>query len=281
MRRLVLAVAAILPALASAWVDQGHMAVVAIAWEDLTPQAQRRVTELVRWAPEARFRDPLSAATWPDYDPDRSRRPWHFINLHFRADGRPSANRPAEENVVWAIRRFTADLKNRGLDDRRHGEALIKLLHFVGDVHQPLHTMSRDTERLPQGDRGGNDFPIAPIHGMSERGPVANLHLLWDFGGGLFGGVEVPPDARQEADLRVLARQIRRHHPRASLPEVGEQVPMRWAEEGFALRGLVYDLNEGEAVPQGYLDRVREVSRRRVALAGYRLADLLNRALRH
>lgn len=256
------------------------MVIAAMAWEDLTPQVQNKVRALVAQIPEERFRDVLSASTWPDHDPDRARRAWHYINLHFREDGRSSTNMPGQQNVVWAIHRLETTLADRRAGDQARSDALAHLLHFVGDVHQPLHTMARDTAAFPGGDRGGNEFKIAPVEGMSTRGPVENLHLLWDFGGGLLKNVSIPPDAKEEYDLRALARQIRKDFPRGSLASVDEKDPMRWAEEGLALRRLVYDLQEGKPVSKSYLGTVQAESRRRIAFAGYRLADLLNRALR-
>lgn len=280
MKTRLLALLALVPAAAVAWVDEGHMVIVAIAWEDLTPHVQARVRALVALAPEERFRDPLSASTWPDYDPDRARRPWHYTNIHFREDGRATANRPAKENVVWAIQQLEGRLAERRLDEKSRADALIHVLHFVGDIHQPLHTMARDTTAFPRGDRGGNEFKFKPIEGISTRGPVDNLHLLWDFGGGLLENVSIPPDAKQEYDLRALARQIRKEHPRGSLANVSEADPMRWAEEGFGLRRLVYRLEEGREVPSTYLGTIKVESAKRLAFAGYRLADLLNRALK-
>jgi len=48
------------------------------------------------------------------------------------------------------------------------------LIHYVGDIHQPLHASTRLTDKYPEGDRGGNKFKIKTIHG------AYNLHSLWD-----------------------------------------------------------------------------------------------------
>jgi hypothetical protein len=48
------------------------------------------------------------------------------------------------------------------------------LLHYVGDIHQPLHGTSRVDHVYPAGDRGGNNFPIQPVSGAK------NLHSAWD-----------------------------------------------------------------------------------------------------
>jgi S1/P1 Nuclease len=47
-------------------------------------------------------------------------------------------------------------------------------MHYVGDIHQPLHATSRVDSKYPSGDRGGNDFPITSQDGAK------NLHSVWD-----------------------------------------------------------------------------------------------------
>lgn len=48
------------------------------------------------------------------------------------------------------------------------------LVHYVGDIHQPLHAVTRYAKDFPTGDRGGNSFKITSKDGVS------NLHMLWD-----------------------------------------------------------------------------------------------------
>jgi hypothetical protein len=52
--------------------------------------------------------------------------------------------------------------------------ALRLLIHLVGDMHQPLHCMSRIDDQYPQGDKGGNAFKL-PNHYSAD-----NLHSVWD-----------------------------------------------------------------------------------------------------
>jgi hypothetical protein len=48
------------------------------------------------------------------------------------------------------------------------------LMHYMGDVHQPLHSSSRYTKDLPNGDKGGNTFPLKYHYTANE------LHAVWD-----------------------------------------------------------------------------------------------------
>ena len=38
--------------------------------------------------------------------------------------------------------------------------ALRLLIHYIGDIHQPLHSSDRYSRDHPNGDRGGNQFSI-------------------------------------------------------------------------------------------------------------------------
>jgi len=68
--------------------------------------------------------------------------------------------------------------------------ALRFLVHYVGDVHQPLHAMSRVNHRYPKGDRGGNLFRIPDkdrsgwwnswLTHLWDSGSKWNLHAVWD-----------------------------------------------------------------------------------------------------
>lgn len=49
------------------------------------------------------------------------------------------------------------------------------LVHLVGDIHQPLHTVSLWDNQFPKGDQGGNLFAISFQN-------ISNLHALWDSG---------------------------------------------------------------------------------------------------
>lgn len=51
------------------------------------------------------------------------------------------------------------------------------LIHYIGDISQPLHTITRVTPRSPGGDKGGNLFNISSPVGFKD---VTNLHSLWD-----------------------------------------------------------------------------------------------------
>lgn len=262
-----------------AWNDTGHMLVAAVAEQNMTQRAKERARLLAEQFGDERTNSFFSCACWADDSKDQTSGVWHYINYHFWDDGRAPSKKPLEQNVVWAIKTFSSQIEQGGINDDVLWKKMFYLVHFVGDVHQPLHTLARDSQGFPDGDRGGNDFKIAPIEGWGKR-PVENLHSFWDFGGGAFTTYNKRPlsgDANR--DLANTAKNLIKEFPRDSFKEVAEADPEKWALESVAINKQVYNLTEGQAVPQNYITWARNLSKQRVTLAGYRLADLLNRLL--
>lgn len=267
------------------------------AWQSLIPQttpaaARRRMLFMI-------------AATWPDQikdndgvhhddGPDGGNRPpddgtadrnvgytdtarhkyWHFIDRPFTQDGTPLEQPPAP-NAETQIAAFRAVL-NSNRPDALKSYDLAWLLHLVGDVHQPLHAAARfsadDTDG--GGDDGGNEvFVCDPGPGCPNR---VRLHGFWD---GLFGGgLSLNP-----APAVTLGGSL----PAANPGLAADLNVDHWLTESFDLaRSTVYrnppiGLGDGPfRVTQVYRNTARAVARRRVALAGARLANILNQELR-
>jgi hypothetical protein len=280
MKKLLLPLLlAILPASSLAWIDTGHMVIAAIAERELKPDVRLKAHDLLKIGGTDRTRDFLGAACWADDTKNQETGPWHYINYYFKEDGAPGKGKPLEENVAWAINKFAKILGDRTAPKEHRADALRYIIHFVGDVHQPMHSVARETHSHPEGDRGGNDFKIIPPGDMSPA--PRNLHFLWDSGGGLFTRVTRPLTPSGERQIRELAESIAKKHPRRDFPAVAVSDPFKWAKESFELaKTKAYKLEENTRPGPAYLQSVKDVSSSRSALAGYRLADLLNRILK-
>jgi hypothetical protein len=284
LRPFLIAALAAATTAAHAWSATGHMVIAAIAKRDLTPYALSEANRLLKVGGDSRTDDFLTASVWADDirngKPETG--PWHYINLHFRTDRKRVSNQPEKENAVVAIDRFVAILADRSKPDAERADALRYVLHFVGDLHQPLHAVARDSDAHPTGDRGGNDFriqPAASMAGMSR--PPRNLHALWDGGVGLFPYRDRPLTAADRAEIELQAETIVAALPRKSLRGADDLRPMNWAREGLeGAKRLVYDLAEDSVPSEAYMRAGRALAAQRAALAGYRLAEILNRALR-
>ncbi|HEX8160591.1 MAG TPA: S1/P1 nuclease [Pyrinomonadaceae bacterium] len=267
------------PASALAWDDTGHLLVSQIAYERLTPAAKTRVDAMAK---TIRFcgktYDGTTLGVWmDDIKSDSSHddlRVWHYTDIPV-FDGVPPDPKmqPGKENavarIVWA-----ADALRKGLgSDKKDAELLAYIFHLVGDIHQPLHGATRVTAANKDGDAGGNEFKIA---GMPE---VDNLHYYWDSAAGSFHfwSPSRPLDARERRRLDSYAKQIVAANPAESMPEAKELDPQKWAAESNELaRTVVYALPENSTPTEAYEAKAQATARRRIALAGYRLANLLN-----
>ena len=260
---------------ASAWNDQGHRTIAAIAWQGMTPKAREEARRLLG---TMSFQE---ASVWADLiRRDRSETgPWHYKDIFFRLDGKHPVHKPDAENAVWAIGKFSAILGDKSKSDADRAEALKFVEHFVGDIHQPLHATSFESDKHPDGDRGGNDYKIDSRAEFPEDSrPPNSLHYLWDMGAGLFPSRESVADRDRVAT--ELGAALSAALPRASLRRVDDANPDHWAKESFdAARQVGYQTPEDKPLAPGYATAARETAAKRVAYAGYRLADLLNRLL--
>jgi hypothetical protein len=282
------------PLVASAWDAAGHRTVAAIAWDDMTARARARAVALLMHGPaRARLaslrpaegtdaeRDRalfLNAATWPDLVRNRSEdwsvynRPgWHYADFYWDVEnGRPHdlpGTGPAAANAGERIVAFRAALADPTVADTTKAVDLAWLLHLVGDVHQPLHCSSRVTpeEPLPRGDLGGNRFTLDDHR---------NLHAFWD------DILEAAiPRAPEEDSISYATRNARRIEQSARPPALEVAA---WEHECLHLaQTVVYDdLQRGAAPSADYQAAALKVAEGQMAVAGYRLAALLNEALR-
>jgi hypothetical protein len=194
---------------------------------------------------------------------------WHFIDIPFASDGSTTAP-PPEPNAMSQLAIFTAAIKDPAAADDLKSYDLLWIEHIVGDLHQPLHTVSRFSKAHPSGDDGGNTV------GLCHAPCRVNLHGLWDAVLGAAGLQEalavgemldaVPPPAGGDVtDVKV------------------------WVDEGVDLaKRLVYTEPISVESPTAvivlptpeYRAKARQAAEQRAILAGRRLARLLNESFK-
>lgn len=293
---------------AAAWTRPGHMVTAAIAYDEIQrqrPDLLPAIAALLDAHPdrgpfqvavdrstgaERQRRMFLECARWPDdvrltpYDHPT----WHaalrpVVAADADAETRARVARRGGAPSGEAVEAFALNFRTLADTHASTTERALSLcwvLHIVGDIHQPLHNAEAFSRAYPMGDGGGaRPFVRDPI------GPDAiALHWLWDDSIHRSGEVS-------GVDRR--AREIEASHPRASLPELrAPATPDRFAawgrDESYPLAvSLAYGANPptspkaetAPAVPDSYWTAVRAAAETRVALAGYRMADLLIAAL--
>lgn len=257
---------------AEAWTPEGHQVICAIA-QDLLDDDTRRETERLLSLFSHVPSDLPAACAWLDHIRSRGVGHfdrWHYVNQPINPAGVPVPP-PHSDDVVFAIRESLDTLRDETTLDFGRAFALRVLVHVVGDIHQPLHTVSRFTPARPDGDRGGNDFPVST--GVSA-GRDDTLHIFWDRGLGLFDSI--PRGGEVEA-VRRIAAELRQSVPADHLVRLDENDPQVWADEGVRLaEEYVYrGIEEGDEPSSEYLRRAEPVMRKQLVLAAYRLAALL------
>jgi hypothetical protein len=235
------------------WWDLGHREVARLAELRLTPRAREAVRDILGGQSMS------DASVWADniknyrHDAD----PLHYVNIPLRDTVYvPARHCPRGRCIIAAIehdRRVLADpAASRG--DR--AEALRFLIHFLGDLHQPLHVGDNH-------DRGGNDRPVTLL------GHPTNLHKVWD--GELIDSSGVSEESyfaylrrrMDSLDVRVLER--------------GTVVD--WAMEGHRISaGRVYRLPRNGRLGRAYVTANRPIIDRQIIGAAVRLAKVLNDA---
>jgi hypothetical protein len=239
------------------WGEEGHRLIVRIAesWVTPTVAAQIQATlnlgesleDLASWADEIRQSRPETAN-------------WHFVDIPLNSAGLDmSRDCPQGNCVIAKIEEFQSQWQNPALSQAKRREALLFLVHFVGDLHQPLHCENNN-------DKGGNEVPVEFL------GSHTNLHALWDTG--LFRTLP------GEDELLATLEQ-------AITPDLaaawGSGTVEQWAGESFTLAqstayGLLPTAANGETVYLGswYSLMAQPVVEEQLEKAGVRLAAILN-----
>jgi hypothetical protein len=291
---------------ARAFGDEGHEVVALVARAQLTPRAAAEADRLLKLDPSAfEMRDGGTTsdswerqATWADYYRDSQRRAgalpeqihsyaWHFVDIELNggtlesacfafpkgAPGTPASQGPDPDCIVNKIEQFSAELASPEVPDAEKAIALKFLMHFVGDIHQPLHA----ADNL---DHGGN----------SETATVGAtklaLHAHWDT---TFVTLIGAAAGQSQSDPKAVVAALGTPTPTQAAQWSGPANPRAWALESYALaQSYVYGplpapTKSGStnvyALSAAYVKNATAVTANQLLKAGYRLAALLNTAL--
>ncbi|MDG6348829.1 S1/P1 nuclease [Luteimonas sp. 8-5] len=259
---------------ALAWSALGHQMVGELAQRHISPAAQTQVDLLLAGEPDPTL---AGVAAWADrlrdLEPERFKATsrWHYVNTP-PGQGcgyEPARDCPDGQCVIGAIeaqRRILAD-RNQPLEARR--DALKFIVHFVGDVHQPMHANNRD-------DLGGNRYQVSLRTDLQPEAYArkhyvdgvmgTNLHSIWDYY--ILGSEGL---SLQQYSDRLDAL------PWPPMPVDGPQTgPDAWAGESCRLIDARSVYPDGHKMDQSYLDEYRPLAEQRVRQAAWRLAQILD-----
>lgn len=259
---------------AFAWAELGHRLVGELAEPQLKPDAAMAVSKILEGEDDPSL---SGVAYWADalrnLDPPRfeitSR--WHYVKTtEGTCTVAMATDCPEDACVVGAIPDQEAILADPNAAPLQRREALKFLVHFFGDIHQPLHASD-------EADHGANDVkltlrteipPEAYAKASYRDGVMAtNLHAIWDY----------YLIASGKQDLAAYAKQLAAMGP-VTLPSLSQD-PADWATESCQLIDALQIYPTGPELDPAYLDQFRPVAELRLRIAAKRLADHLNRIL--
>ena len=239
---LIALVSVVWSQVAFAWDDFGHRLVASSAYSKLDPAVRNQVDDLLGGG----LKKFMEASVWADRikaeRPDT--RPWDYVNIPLQADGYDHyRDCPSDNCIVEKLRQFVDELKSHTASRDEKTDALRFVVHFVADIHQPLHCANRN-------DRGGNDVPLV------WEGRRTNLHEIWDHYAVNLASI---PDVTAGGNV------------------------VDWCNESHELaRKSVYEglPNNDAPLPQTYMDAATTITKGQLARAASRLATVLNESMR-
>ncbi len=250
---------------AQAWGPLGHRVVAELAQQHLSPAAEAEVERLL--APE-HTKLLADIANWPDQMQDdpamkslwKQTRSQHYINFRggSSCDYVPPRDCRDGRCVVGGLQHYVAVLGDRSQPDSVRRQALKFVVHFVGDIHQPLHAGYRD-------DKGGNTYQV------QFDGKGMNLHRVWD-SSMLY---------TRHLDWQQYAQRLDSIGPIKLPPPIAplDNPYAQWAEESCRITAEQDFYPTNHQITPAYVRTWLPLADRRLREAGRRLAQVLNLAL--
>jgi hypothetical protein len=243
------------------WGVTGHRTVGKIAEKHLTPAAKAAVEQLLgketladvsTWADEVRGQD--------EYKQTGS---WHYINLPMGLSYPEFQKRVegmSEDNVYSVLTRLEKEVVDPATPREKKVEDLKFIVHFIGDLHQPMHVSRAE-------DKGGNTVQL------NFNGQGTNLHAIWD--------------SKLIDSLGQGYEQLASTVDHATPAQIGEwqKDPMvKWMWESYAITEKLYaevDAMKRRAIDDKYYQEHIATVEQRLEQAGIRLAGVLNGLFAH
>ncbi len=245
-----------LPILCWGWGREGHQIIATVAEDHLDESTKVMIQSLIG------SNLLYSVASWAD-DVRKERREtaWHYVDIRLGSTYDASRDCALPHScVVVKIEEFLKVLTDKNASREDRAEALKFVVHFVGDIHQPLHAVEED--------RGGNGIRVR-FFDDDRCGPYeCNLHGVWDSSMILHTGMKRADYAEHEQELITAEK----------LDKRTTGTPEQWANESAKLAQAAWVKGEAD-LDKPYYDQQIRVVDRQMAVAGLRLAKLLNETI--
>lgn len=242
--------------LAFCWGLTGHRVVAEIAQQHLSSKARKEIKKLFGSESLAWW------SNWPDFIKSDSTwnhaSSWHYIDLPGHTSKEEfitGLKALTRKNLYTQIQDMVAQLKDKSLPVKQRQEALRFLVHFMGDLHQPLH-VGRDE------DQGGNKIVV---YWFDKK---TNLHSLWD---SMLIDYQQYSYSEYAKLLDIASKEDVKKWQSGTLED--------WFYESHAVSDMIYDATPNESkLSYKYNFQFQHVLDEQLLKGGLRLAAVLNAA---
>ena len=255
-----------------AWVDQMLATAGQIAMNDLGSEYSDRIAYALELVSDE-FTRPAQAAAW-SYYVERppfnipSFRHWHFHPVPFSNDRTPTQERFDTDDLAAGIngtRSLLGNFKNGGIGRPWPWAFALKvLMGMICDSFSALHNTVLFSQEFPDGDDSGRRFTVR------NGGRDLTLFELWESGCGAFQD-NLTFSASDWETIDKLASDLSREFPREDSYDPAKVMSSTHEFD----KTSVYTVHTGEVIGAEYIEMCQRESRRRVALAGWAIADSL------
>lgn len=294
-----------------AWWNPGHLITARVAYDFLQKEQPEIITDVNTKLDFLKISDPgwtnseknypfVECATFADEIKHKGgsyQEEWHFVDFPYLDEDQNIKDFPnfvfkpynitlvvpqiidylvgqGDIDDMYAVQQIRENSWHNATENDNKSTALRLLIHYIGDIHQPLHATSRVDSNYPAGDRGGNSYPLKQKDGEPK---VNELHALWDSVVYKFGEDYTLPLSKSNWDvLGGISSRLRSNYtidPSDYLPLKIKQ----WALESFHWSGeKVYkDILENSVPTNEYVEDRQKLAEKQLVLGGRRLANTL------
>ena len=239
----------------------GHKIIALIAEQYLTETTKNKISQLLK------DESVSEVASWADRVRSTTHKhtsTYHYVNIPISNISYSKEEHCNNGCIIEAMEMYTAVLSDKEAGIQEKAEALKFIIHFTGDIHQPLHCGDNH-------DRGGNDYKVTFLGDTlanKEKGWTYNLHNIWDT------HILTSRNWEENEYLNYFTKKTNSKQ----LKKYNHFDYSEWAEESAVYsRDYAYTLFEKEGVvDEKYNKKALKIIDKQLVIAGYRLANLLN-----
>ncbi|HKJ32200.1 MAG TPA: S1/P1 nuclease [Balneolales bacterium] len=258
---LVFVTANMIPVSSFAWGHEGHKIIADVATHYISKKAQVKLKKLLNVLHKQSL---AQIANWADKYRETHPKtgPWHYVDIPLNAKTY-NARKYCKHGdcIVSKLEHFEVELSDPGRSLKQRARALKFVVHFVGDIHQPLHCADNH-------DRGGNDVHVVFM------GDSTNLHLVWDYGIIDQTGM----NATQYANY-LINNYAPSHNVNVTQIKKGSFIDWAMQSHKLAVQYAYGDKPQNNILTKKYYTECKPIVDQQLYDAGVRLAGVLNRML--